>query len=86
MTSKITNENEWIMKKIGPISLDGVTADRITLLNLKEWRSFLKKELKEWKKNPHSDSNPNGYWIHPEDLTINLRTIEAINYLVKQME
>ena len=37
-------------KKIGPITLDGDTADRITVLNLKEYRGYLKKELAEWKK------------------------------------
>lgn len=35
-------------KRIGPITLDGDTADRITILNLKEYRSYLKKELSQW--------------------------------------
>ena len=70
-------------KKIGPITLDGDTADRITVLNLKEYRSYLKKELAEWKKNPKSDSNPDGYWLHPEDVSGNLRTIEALNLVIK---
>ena len=70
-------------KKIGPITLDGDTADRITVLNLKEYRGYLKKELAEWKKNPKSDSNPDGYWLHPEDVSGNLRTIEALNLVIK---
>ena len=70
-------------KKIGPITLDGDTADRITVLNLKEYREYLKKELAEWKKNPKSDSNPDGYWLHPEDVSGNLRTIEALNLVIK---
>lgn len=70
-------------KKIGPITLDGDTADRITVLTLKEYRSYLKKELAEWKKNPKSDSNPDGYWLHPEDVSGNLRTIEALNLVIK---
>ena len=70
-------------KKIGPITLDGDTADRITVLNLKEYRGYLKKELAERKKNPKSDSNPDGYWLHPEDVSGNLRTIEALNLVIK---
>ena len=70
-------------KKIGPITLDGDTADRITVLTLKEYRGYLKKELTEWTKNPKSDSNPDGYWLHPEDVSGNLRTIEALNLVIK---
>jgi hypothetical protein len=33
--------------RVGPITLDGEAADRITVLNLKECRSYLKKELKQ---------------------------------------
>jgi hypothetical protein len=71
-------------KRIGPITLDGDTADKITVLNLKEYRSYLKKELKEWKKNPRSDTIPDGYWLHPEDVAINTRVIEALNVVIKQ--
>lgn len=56
------------MKQIGPITLDGDTADRITVLTLKEQRAYLKKELSEWKKNPRTEANPDGYWLHPEDV------------------
>ncbi len=40
-------------KRIGPITLDGEAADRITVLALKEQRDYLKKELSDWKKNPY---------------------------------
>ena len=73
-------------RRIGPITLDGDTADRITLLNLKEYRAYLKKELSEWRKNPKSDTNPGGYWLHPEDVTINTQVIEALNTVIKQYE
>jgi hypothetical protein len=66
------------------IELDGEAADRITVLNLKEYRAYLKKELKEWKKNPRSDDNPKGYWLHPEDVSGNIRVIEALNLVIKQ--
>jgi hypothetical protein len=73
-------------KRIGPITLDGDTADRITLLTLKEHRGYLKKELSEWKKNPRTDDNPGGYWLHPEDVSNNIRVIEAMNTVIKQFE
>ena len=73
-------------KRIGPITLDGDTADRITVLNLKEYRGYLKKELSEWKKNPQSDTNPNGVWLHPEDVAKNTVVIEALNTVIRQFE
>lgn len=65
------------------LELDIETANRITVLSLKDYRAYLKKELKEWKKNPKSDSNPNGYWLHPEDVSGNIRAIEALNLIIK---
>jgi hypothetical protein len=73
-------------KRVGPITLDGEAADRITVLNLKEYRGYLKKELSDWKKNPKTEDNPNGYWLHPEDVTLNIRVIEALNLVIKQYE
>lgn len=66
------------------IELDGEAADRITVLNLKDYRAYLKKELREWKKNPRTESNPKGYWLHPEDVAINIQVIEALNLVIKQ--
>jgi hypothetical protein len=73
-------------KRVGPITLDGEAADRITVLTLKEYRSYLKKELSEWRKNPRSEDNPDGYWLHPEDIGINMRVIDALNVVIKQYE
>ena len=70
-------------KRIGPVTIDGDTADRITLLNLKEQRAYLKKELAEWKKNPKSDENPSGVWMHPEDVVLNAQIISALNSIIK---
>lgn len=66
------------------IELDGEAADRITVLNLKDYRAYLKKELREWKKNPRSDTNPQGYWLHPEDVSNNIRVIDALDLIIKQ--
>jgi len=70
-------------KRIGPITLDGEAADRITVLSLKEQRDYLKKELSAWKKNPKTDANPGGYWLHPEDVAINTRMVEALTTVIK---
>jgi hypothetical protein len=70
-------------KRIGPITLDGEAADRITVLALKEQREYLKKELNDWKKNPKTDTNPGGYWLHPEDVAINTRMVEALTTVIK---
>ena len=70
-------------KRIGPITLDGEAADRITVLALKEQKDYLKKELSDWKKNPKTDTNPDGYWLHPEDVAINTRMVEALTTVIK---
>ena len=84
-------------KRIGPITLDGETADRITLLNLKEYKSYLTAELTAWRKNPHTDvrdyinsmkkktkeDNPTGVWMNPEDVTGNVQAIAALTLIIK---
>lgn len=70
-------------KRIGPITLDGDAADRITLLCLKEHRGYLKSELAAWKKNPRSEDNPDGVWLHPEDVTANMQAITALNLIIR---
>jgi len=70
-------------KRIGPITLDGDTADRITVLTLKEQRAYLKKELSEWKKNPRTEANPDGYWLHPEDVGKNQILIHHLDAVLK---
>jgi len=70
-------------KRIGPITLDGETADRITLLNLKEYRSYLTKELATWRKNPRTEDTLDGVWMHPEDVTGNMQAIAALNLIIK---
>lgn len=57
------------------LTIDTEVADRITVLNLKDYRAYLKKELKDYKK---------GAWLHPEDVTLNIEVIEALNIIIKQ--
>jgi hypothetical protein len=70
-------------KRIGPISLDYETADRITVLTLKEQRGHLKSSMAAWKKNPKTDGNPGGVWMHPEDVVNNTHTISALTLIIK---
>lgn len=56
------------------LQIDFETADRITVLTLKEQRGYLKKELAKFKK---------GEWLHPEDVANNTRLIEALNLVIK---
>lgn len=56
------------------LTIDGDTADRITVLTLKDYAKYLKKELKQFKK---------GEYLHPEDVAGNIRRIEAIEFILK---
>ena len=64
------------------ITLDGDTADRITVLTLKEQRDYLKSELKQWRKNPKTEANPTGYWLHPEDVGKNEIMIHHLDAVI----
>lgn len=63
------------MSKTRQLAIDTQTADRITVLNLKDYRSYLKKELQNYKA---------GEWLHPDDVAMNMQVIEAINLVIKQ--
>jgi len=69
-------------KHVPKVFIDGETAARITALTLRDYRAYLKKELKQWKANPKTDDNPDGYWLHPEDVAGNIRTISALDLII----
>jgi hypothetical protein len=60
--------------KIRKIELDSEAADRITMLNLKDYRSILRQELKDYKK---------GSWLHSEDVVGNQTRIKALDLIIK---
>lgn len=68
------------------LEIDWEIASRITLATLKDYRKYLKSELARWKKNPKSDTNPNGVWLHPEDVTGNIRRIDLLTEIIKDFE
>jgi hypothetical protein len=57
-------------------------ADGITLATLIEGRDYLQSELDKWNANPKTEDNPDGYWLHPEDVVNNMNYIRAMNLLI----
>jgi len=68
------------------IELDYDVASKITLATLKDYRKNLKKELARWKKNPKTDLNPTGYWLHPEDVVGNMRRVDLLTEVIRDFE
>ena len=55
------------------LSIDFDTADRITLLVLKDQLKYLRKELEDFKE---------GKYLHSEDVTGNIKLIAALELLI----
>ena len=55
------------------LTIDYDTADRITLLVLKDQLKYLRKELEDYKE---------GKWLHPEDVVRNAEIIAALELLI----
>lgn len=55
------------------LEIDYETADRITVLCLKDQRFYLQSEL---------DAYEEGKWLHPEDVVRNQELIKAMNVLI----
>lgn len=56
------------------VSIDKEASDEITVLNLKDYKIYLKKELKDHK---------NGVYLHPDDVVHNAKMIEAIDFVLR---
>jgi hypothetical protein len=55
------------------LTIDFETANRITVLNLKDYRKLLQKEL---------DDYESGEYLHPEDVAGNVKRIGALNLII----
>jgi len=55
------------------LEIDYETADRITLLCLKDQRLYLQTEL---------DAYDEGKWLHPEDVVNNQKLIKALDAII----
>lgn len=60
------------------LEIDVETADRITVLSLKQYQSFLMEEIEKFEDGE--------YYLHPIDVALNIKTIKAIELIVKQFE
>jgi hypothetical protein len=58
------------------------TADSITKDNLKQWRTYLQSELDQWSANPKNELNPDGVWMHPDDVVGNTKYIMACTLII----
>lgn len=67
---------------IKELSIPFEVADGITKANLIEAHNYLQSELDQWEANPKDDNNPTGYWLHPEDVVLNKKLIEAMDLLI----
>ena len=65
------------------IELDGYIADGIALIVLQEHRSILQEQLTSWQKNPKSEANPTGYWLHPDDVVNNMQLVAALDLIIQ---
>jgi hypothetical protein len=64
------------------VALDMETCNSITRLTLTEYRDYLQSELDQWNENPKDDDNPDGYWLHPEDVVGNMKRIKRIDNIL----
>jgi hypothetical protein len=64
-----------VVKKMSrQIDISGEIADGITVLNLKEHRDYLAKELEGYE---------NGQWLHPDDVVMSKQTVAAIGAVLE---
>ena len=68
------------MKKI---ELEAEIADRIAFIVLREHRNILQEQLTSWQKNPKSEANPTGYWMHPEDVVNNMQLVASLDLIIQ---
>lgn len=84
MTKKnevVKTENDNLYPS-GGLRIPFEVAHGITKETLIDSRNYLQSELDEWKANPKDELNPDGYWLHPEDVVDNMKYIRAMNLLI----
>ena len=64
------------------LQLDMETANNITRLTLTDYRDYLQSENEKWEANPKDEDNPDGYWLHPEDVVRNMLTIKRVDLIL----
>lgn len=74
-----TNEH---LHASGGLTIPHEVSDGITLATLIDSRNYLQSELDQWTANPKDETNPTGYWLHPEDVVNNMKYIRAMDTLI----
>jgi len=64
------------------LEIPSEVADGITRYNLIDSRNYLQSELDQWNANPKTEDNPDGYWLHPEDVVINMQLVKAMSLII----
>lgn len=64
------------------LEIDMETANNITRLTLTDYRDSLQSELDRWNANPQDEENPTGYWLHPDDVVRNMKTVKRIDLVL----
>ena len=77
----IKTQNEHLFPS-GGLAIPYEVAHGITLASLIDSRDYLQSELAQWQENPKDETNPDGYWLHPEDVVNNMKYIRAMNLLI----
>jgi len=78
----IKTKNQHLLPLEG-LAIPYEVADNITLVSLIDSRDYLQSELDQWQANPKDELNPDGYWLHPEDVVNNIKYIRAMNLLIR---
>ena len=81
MNTLVKTENEHLHAS-GGLVIPHEVSDGITKATLIESRDYIQSELDQWYANPKTEDNPEGYWLHPEDLANNYNLIRAMNLLI----
>jgi hypothetical protein len=79
--TKLKNKSQ---QSAGVYVISHQAADGIASDVLRDHYERLRKELKQWKKNPWTNDNTSGHYLHPDDVVLNTRLIQAMELLLNQ--
>lgn len=78
----VKTENDSLYPS-GGLRIPFEVAHGITKETLIDSRNYLQSELDQWKANPKDELNPDGYWLHPDDVVGNMKYVRAMNLLIE---
>jgi hypothetical protein len=81
MNKLVKTENEHLYPS-GGLVIPHEVADGLTRANLIDAKHYLQSELDKWAENPKDELNPDGYWLHPDDVVGNGKLIRALSLII----